>query len=254
MPPLVTHMVAACRAADRVSAAAAPLGQSNGDFLLGATTPDIRVLTRWDRERTHFFNIYEDGHQDCVENFFAAHPSLRDAGRLNDQTRDWVCGYLTHLIMDQTYVTAIYRPFFGARSLLGGDGHANLLDRILQYELDRREREDGANMQQIRQALFASAVEIDAGFVDRDLLEQWRDTSASVTEHPPDWERFSFIASRHLQGAGISDAQGLREFMEQVPSLLDDTLRQVDQVALDGFFEESAERTAAVLNEYLGAS
>ena len=222
MPALVSHMIAACRAGERL--AAQRLDAANGEFLLGATTPDIRVITRWDRERTHFFDITDEGHQDSVAAFFEAHHSLRDAGRLSPQTRAWVCGYLTHLIMDQEYVTAIYRPYFGHRSLLGGDGHANLLDRILQYEFDRRERERDETMHGLRQALFASALDIDAGFIDRSTLEQWRDTTAAVTEHPADWERFAFIASRHLDRAGIQDEHGLNEFMQRVPELLDRTL------------------------------
>lgn len=254
MPPLVTHMIAAVRAGGQVDADSMSFDVQNGDYLLGATTPDIRVLTRWDRERTHFFDIYNDSHQDCVENFFSAHRVFRDPANLSSETIAWVAGYLTHVIMDQEYVLQIYRPFFGSRSVLGGNSHANLLDRVLQYELDRRERESDEQMLQIRHALFGSAVEIDAGFVDRPLLAQWRDTTAAMTEHPPDWERFSFIASRHLKSAGIESEAGLREFMETIPELLDDTLSRVDQAALDGFFESTAERTTTVLREWLGAA
>ena len=244
-------MIAASRAGERLDAPG--YDRANGNFMLGATSPDIRVLTRWDRKRTHFFDIASDEHQDSVAAFFDAHRSLRDPAKLTAQTRDWVCGYVTHLVMDQEYVTAIYRPYFGARSLLGGDDHANLLDRVLQYELDRRERESDETMSGIRDGLFASAVDIDAGFLDRSLLEQWRDTSAAVTEHPPDWERFSFIASRHLKRAGIESEDGLREFLGRVPEMLDDCRRHVDQSVLDAFFEATAERTAAVLADYLAA-
>ena len=253
MPPLVTHMIAAVRAGGQVGAEEASLDCENGDYLLGATTPDIRVLTRWDRERTHFFDIYDDDHQDCVEKFFSAHRTFRDPSNLSAETRAWVAGYLTHVIMDQEYVLQIYRPFFGSRSVLGGSSHANLLDRVLQYEMDRRERESSEQMHQIRQALFGSAIEINAGFVDRPLLTRWRDTTAAMTEHPPNWERFSFIASRHLKSAGIESESGLREFMDNIPQLLDDTMSHVDQSALDGFFESTAERTATVLRDWLGA-
>ena len=253
MPPLVTHMIAAVRAGAEMPPQDAPFDAANGDFLLGATTPDIRVLTRWDRERTHFFDIYDDGHQDCVENFFQAHRMFRDPSRLSPETRAWVAGYLTHVIMDQEYVLQIYRPYFGARSVLGGGSRANLLDRVLQYELDRRERESPAQMHDLRTALYDSAVAIDAGFVDRELLTRWRDTTAAMTEHPPDWERFSFIASRHLKSAGIESETGLRDFMESIPELLDDTLGHVDQRALDGFFESTAERTVDVLRDWLAA-
>ena len=75
-----------------------------------------------------------------------------------------------------------------------------------------------------------------------------------MTEHPPDWERFSFIASRHLRGARITAESDLRGFMETIPQLLDDTLSHVDQHVLDGFFESTAQRTAEILGEYLGRS
>ena len=100
MPPLVTHMIAAVRAGGQVDADSVSFDERNGDYLLGATTPDIRVLTRWDRERTHFFDIYNDGHQDCVENFFSTHRMFRDPSNLTTETRAWVAGYLTHVIMD----------------------------------------------------------------------------------------------------------------------------------------------------------
>ena len=250
MPPLVSHMIAAKRAAGLLSDA--PFDAGSGEFLLGATTPDIRVLTRWERERTHFFDLSDEGHQDCVENFLAAHPHLRDPGALDPATMRWACGFISHIAMDQDYILHVYRPHFGQHSALGGNERANLLDRVLQYELDRREREDREGMAGLRDALFASAVEIDAGFIDSETLEKWRDVSASVTEHAPDWERFTYIASRHLRRAGIETEGDYQAFLDQVPDLLDETIRSVGQADVEGFFERVEERTAAILREYLG--
>ena len=153
--------------------------------------------------------------------------------------------------MDQEYILHVYRPHFGQRSTLGGDDRANLLDRVLQYELDRREREDRDGMNAIREALFVSAVEIDCGFIDRATLKRWRDVSASVTEHAPDWERFAYIASRHLKQAGIDSEGDYSSFLDSVPDLLDETISSVGQAAVDGFFERVEEHTADVLREYL---
>ncbi|HJN91272.1 MAG TPA: zinc dependent phospholipase C family protein [Dehalococcoidia bacterium] len=258
MPPLVSHMIAAKRAAALLPSAATSeadcvgLKGGSGEFLLGATTPDIRVLTRWERDRTHFFDLGSDQHQDCVENFLVAHPHLRDPGSLDPDTLQWVCGYICHIAMDQEYITQVYRPYFGERSALGGSERANLLDRVLQYELDRREREDRDAMTEIRDALFGSAVDIDAGFIDRETLEKWRDVSASVTEHAPDWERFTYIASRHLKRAGIETEGDYQSFLTRVPELLNETVESVGQAEVEGFFEKVEARTAAVLGEYLG--
>ena len=53
---------------------------SFGQYLLGATTPDIRVITRQARFSTHYFDLNETGHQDSVAAFFRAQEPLSDAG------------------------------------------------------------------------------------------------------------------------------------------------------------------------------
>ena len=261
MPPLVSHMLAARRAAAALGSAGENaatgvipgLGDegTDGAYLLGSTTPDIRVITRWERERTHFFDLRSEQHQDSVAEFFRAHPQLRDAGALAPETCAWASGFITHLVMDQTYIIDIYRPHFGGGSPLGGDQRANLLDRVLQYEFDRREREDPGAMAGIRSALYGCALDVECGFIDRSTLEQWRDVAASVTEHPPDWERFAYIASRHLKRAGIHSEMEYQHFLEGVPELLDESLRSVGLARVEAFFEVVQERTVAALREYL---
>ncbi|MEE9277092.1 MAG: zinc dependent phospholipase C family protein [Dehalococcoidia bacterium] len=250
MPPLVTHMVAARRAAAQLAPEVADGGA--GEYLLGATSPDIRVLTGWERARTHFFDLESEEHQDSVAKFFEAHPQLRDASAVSAGTRAWTCGFLTHIVMDEIYITDLYRPYFGRRSRMGGTERANLLDRVLQYELDRREREDQESMAELRGALFACAIDIDSGFIDREMLEQWRDVSASISEHPPDWERFSYIASRHLKRVGIQTESDYQDFLDEIPEMLEESLRSVGAAEVEAFFERVTERSVACLREYLG--
>ena len=251
MPPLVSHMIAARRAAALLPPTC--VDATAGAYLLGSTSPDIRVLTRWERERTHFFDLDDDtAHQDSVAGFFAAHPQLRESSALSAETRAWTCGFVTHVVLDEIYLTEVYRPFFGSRSTLGGGERANLLDRVLQYELDRREREDREAMDEVREALFASAVAIDSGFIDRETMEQWRDVTVNVTEYAPDWERFTYIASRHLRRAGIESESDYARFLEEIPEMLDESLRTVGAAQVEAFFERVQTRTVAQLEEYLG--
>jgi hypothetical protein len=252
VPPLVSHMLAARRAAAALDLFAE--GAEQGAFTLGATTPDIRVITRWERERTHFFDLDNENHQDSVAEFLGAHPRLRDPADLGPETRAWAGGFIAHLVMDETYILNIYRPKFGHRSPLGGGERANLLDRVLQYELDRRAREDPGSMSDLRDSLYCSALDVDCGFIDRPTLEQWRDVSASLTEHPPDWERFSYIASRHLKRAGVTSDADYRAFLDEVPEMLDEILRSVGAAQVEAFFEVAEQRTIDALREYLGVA
>ena len=249
MPPLGLHMTLARELGSQIAHPA--LREEAGAYYLGATTPDIRVLTRWDRARTHFFDLNDFGEQSSVRRIFETHPELAAPDRLNHATVAFLCGYISHLEMDETWICDIYRPCFGEHSPLKGDVLANLLDRVLQYELDRRAREDQATVNDIRRDLLASAVDVVIGFIDTETLVRWREISAEVVGRPTDWQRFGAIASRHLRAYGVESEADLAHFLRNVPDLLAQSLEQVTPERLEAFEERSRERAAAAIREYL---
>ncbi len=249
MPPLTMHMTVARELAQELSASA--IDAEPGAYYLGSTTPDIRVLTRWDRSRTHFFDLDDFGDQHGVTKAFQEHPNLASCDNLSESTIAFMCGYLTHLELDETWIVDIYRPCFGVNSPLKGDVLANLLDRVLQFELDRRQREDRDAVGQIQNELLASAVDMAIGFIDGKTLRRWRDVSADVLNHQPNWERFSMIASRHLREYGVESEQDLAQFRENIPDLLDQAIRQVTPARIDAFQAQGRERARAAVREYL---
>ena len=249
MPPLALHMGIAKELADRLRNAA--LEADLGAYYLGSTTPDIRVLTRWERERTHFFDLNEFGHQDGVTALFSEHPELSDPSRLNASTRCFVAGYVSHLVMDEVWIEDIYRPFFGQQSELGGDARANVLDRVLQYELDRQERTKREIMEDVRQELAASALEIYVGFIDNESLRRWRDVSVEVAAHAPDWASFRYLASRHLRAYGVGTPEAVEEFIEGVPEMLSETVRHVGRDRIQAFLDRSRRNTLRAIKDYL---
>ena len=249
MPPLGMHMTLARELAQQLGGRA--IENDPGAYYLGATTPDIRVITRWERERTHFFDLDCFDEQSGVAAIFAANPGLASPGALNESTLAFLCGYISHLEMDEAWISEVYRPCFGERSPLRGDVLANLLDRVLQYELDRREREDRAAVQEIRDGLLATACDIAVGFIDQETLLRWRDVTADVLCNPPDWERFGKVASRHLRAYGVESDADLAHFLRNIPDLLDQSIRQVTPERLDAFQERSRRRAVAVVQEYL---
>ena len=249
MPPLGMHMTLARELAAKLGHPAIPADA--GAYYLGATTPDIRVLTKWDRSRTHFFDLHQFGEQRGVAALFEAYPELASPGELNDSTVAFICGYISHLEMDEAWICDIYRPCFGERSPLKGDVLANLLDRVLQYELDRREREDPGVVTEIRDALLATAVEVSTGFVDRDTLVRWREVSADILRHPPDWERFGVIASRHVHAYGVESEADVAHVLRNIPDLLDQSIREVTPERLDAFLVGARERALEAMRAYV---
>src|SRR3712207_134164 len=164
MPPIFLHMAIARDIERRLGQAA--ITDERGAYYLGATTPDIRVLTREDRARTHFFDLNVYDHQDSVAELFRQHPDLAKPEHLSSETAAFMAGYLTHLSLDERYIYDVYRPYFGQHSALGGDLVANTMDRLLQFELDRQRREDVTTAVEIREALEGCSLAIDVGFLD----------------------------------------------------------------------------------------
>ena len=201
-----------------------------GAYYLGATTPDIRVLTKWDRARTHFFDLNEYDHQSGVEGLFRERPELASAERLPPKSAAFLCGYISHLEIDEVWINDIYRPCFGERSPLKGDELANLLDRVLQYEL------------------LATTVQEAIGFLDLETLLRWRDISADVIDRPTTWDRF---ASRHLRAYGVETEDDLAHFLKNVPDLLDQSIREVTPERIEAFQQRSRQRALEAIRAFL---
>jgi hypothetical protein len=221
-----------------------------GAYYLGATSPDIRVITKWDRSRTHFFDLNEFGHQSGTEVLISEHPDLV-AACAAPRTIAFVCGYISHLEMDEAWICDVYRPCFGERSPLKGDVFANLLDRVLQFELDRRQREDAIAVDEIHNDLLACAIQATVGFIDDETLLRWRDVSVELLERPADWDRFGVIASRHLRAYGVESEEDLAHFLQNIPDLLDQSIREVTPERLDTFLETSRRRALTAMRAYL---
>src|SRR3546814_9634372 len=137
---------------------------------------------------------------------FRENPSLAMPSGLDAATTAFSAGYLTHLVLDETFIREIYRPHFGALSEINGDPKSNVLDRALQYELDRRDREATAAMEEIRGALVASGPVTGIPFIEDQYLVEWMTVSADVAAQPPDYSRFPRMMSRHLAMAGYDEA------------------------------------------------
>jgi len=228
------------------------LAPEKGNYLLGATSPDIRVLTRWNRERTHFFDLNRLEHQDSVAGFFAAHSELSDAADLDEPTVAFISGYISHLALDETWIEDIYRPYFGQLSALGGDLSADTMDCVLQYELDRRERDAPAAADDIRASLRDSSLGVNVGFLDSETLHRWLEIAIDQARHPPDWERFRFQASRHLRELGIDSDEDWVRFRESIPGLLQRTIDHVSTANIDGFLERGREHARRAVQRFLG--
>lgn len=249
MPPITLHMVLARQVAGLLGDST--VEEADGPYLLGATTPDIRVLTRQARSETHFFDLEGPDHQDSVQGFFETHSHLIDPAHLNEETRAFVAGYISHLVMDEQYITRVYRPYFARHEKLGGVVRANLMDRLLQFDMDREHGDEPELVEGLVTALSCTVETIECGFVDHETLDRWRQITLDVASRNMDWDRMRVMASNHLKHSGITETEELGEFLDSIPDLLDETIAYVTGAEVEAFIERSTEAAANAVERYL---
>lgn len=248
MPSLGSHLARAHVVAERL--ALPEIDGDRGAFYLGATAPDIRVITRFDREVTHFFQLAEMGPQDSVLRMFMEHPDLASPGRMEAATVAFMAGYLTHLVLDETFITEIYRPTFGPESAIDADRRANILDRALQYELDRRDREQTETMAKIGAALASTSPLGGIPFIDDHHLLEWLAVSESIAGQPADYSRFRRMMVRHYETAGFDEDTIERECADPA-ALVREAFGVATPERVDRFWTDAEERMAARVRAYL---
>lgn len=248
MPPIALHMVLARQIAPTLGKGV--LDAQPGPYLLGATTPDIRVLTRQDRFSTHYFDLNGPDHQDSVAEFLKANQPLVDPAALNDETRAFVAGYISHLVMDEQYITGIYRRFFAEHDALGGRIRANVMDRLLQFDMERAYG-DPEVKRAITEALACTIDAIDCGFVPAETLARWRDVASDVAQRSIDWDRARGMIANHLRFAGLEEGETLTTFLDSLPELLDETIAHITDVEVQAFVDRATAAASVAVERYL---
>jgi hypothetical protein len=249
MPALALHAAIAGRIADQLHHRALDL--DTGSLYLGSTAPDIHILMGWDRERTHFFDLREFQEQSAVAAMFRAHPALARPAELSPPTVAFVSGYISHLVMDEVWINDVYRPFFGRSSPMAGDPRANVMDRAVQYDLDRQARTDRQAMSQIVKELARPALDLEVGFIDEGALARWRELMTESLNHSPDWERFRFFGGRALKAAGVDTPAAFAEFVKTLPDLVAEATDYLSRERLEAFLEKSLNQGREAIKEYL---
>ncbi|MFN3975020.1 MAG: zinc dependent phospholipase C family protein [Dehalococcoidia bacterium] len=246
MPNLIYHLALAWESAQRLPD---PLPRRHqGPFLLGATAPDIRAMTRAQRDETHFAPLSSQEITAGIKGLFHTHPSLRQAIALPEPTRAFLLGYFSHLIADMAWVVLIFRPFFANPHLFPEPAQGLVLDRALQLNLDQASL---PLVQTLVPLLDNSEAQVEVGFLQRDDLARWRAIVQEVCTRAFSWERLRNY-TRRLFPNGNPFAQRLaEEFIHNPATWLAYLSAQVAPREITRFAQECQRAWLQVAKEWL---
>jgi len=249
MPLIYYHLSIASEAAETLES---PILLNNLEcYLGGAISPDAHFVGHVSRLHTHFFDLEGDDGQSGPDLMFQQHPCFCDGSELEDRTRAFIVGYVSHLIVDDTWITDIYRPFFGKKSPLGGDTAANMLDRLLQYEADRRERLDKPRLAAIREKIKSWNADMDIGIVDNTALCNWRDFVWTTTVRDVNYSDLRLFTQAFLVSRERVTMDQAELFLKDMPDKIDWVVKYVGEERIAAFRDKCINRSVEIAREYL---
>ena len=195
MPNPPVHMNLARKAADLLRHDT--IDANMGYYLMGSTSPDIRVITRKDRSVYHFAQLDFEEIGTGINGLFHHHPELSDAEAHSGATQAFMAGYLTHLLADETWIANMFRPFFGNRDVFEDGVLGLVMDRAMQLELDRRCWQE---IGPLRESLDIAVEQVQVEFLPDETLADWVQWVTSNLDRGFSWERLRFMARRIASG------------------------------------------------------
>jgi len=247
MPNLPTHIALARRAAERLQY---PLIHNNPSaFLLGATAPDIRIITKRPREEYHFAELDFEHVGAGMGGLFEAHPTLRKPR--DKATRAFVAGYLTHLMADEVWITTMFRPYFANDELFPDRDQGLVMDRACQLQLDRENRPDVAPLVGV---LRRPMKRIGVGFIPPETLVAWQAWTADfLNERAYNWERLRNQARRIARGDDPHPAHDHTDaFIAGLPDSMARLHERVPEGCLVDYQTNAVDILTGTLKDYLG--
>ena len=223
-----------------------------GSYFLGSTTPDIRAMTKWPREQTHFAPLSVEEVGTGTRTMFRMHPELSQD--ISPATRAFLAGYVSHLAADEVWITSVYRPHFDTsleHSRITDDKvEANIWDRALQLNMDRQILPQLTGETNPQEHLPCSDQDVSVSFLEDGLLTEWKDWVGRFMGWEFTWDRLKRALNRMYRDD--EDVQRTVEvFLEGMPRSLEQVYEKVPEGEVTAYQKRAVAATIEQVREYV---
>ena len=250
MPNLPMHIYLAKCVADRLDWGW--LNDHAPSLYLGSTAPDVRAMTKWPRERTHFAPLSFEEVGAGPAAMFKLHPGLAGSKGPSPATRAFLVGYVSHLVADESWVTNVFRPNFdpppGSPASVDTQLQGHIYDRTLQLDMDRTVLPVVGSLLNNGQTWDDAPVGVDVEFIDRDTLSEWSEWVSRFLTWEFSWDRLKRALNRmYRDDQAVQDT--VAAFIEDMPASLDRVYSKIPQVAIEAYFQGALKETLVQVRE-----
>ena len=222
---------------------------------LGSTAPDIRAMTKWPRERTHFVPVSANEVGAGSRAMFRLYPDLAGHNGLSYATQAFLIGYISHLVADETWIAHVYRPHFdranGNAAVAGTELEGNIWDRALQLEMDRTAMSGMDGVLRDGETFTEAHVGVEVGFLDEAQLEEWCSWVSRFLSWDFSWDRLKRALNRMYRDDDAVQSE-VQTFIENMPESLDRVYEKIPRVKIDAYQQGALKETLAQVRERWG--
>ena len=222
-----------------------------GAYYLGSTAPDIRAMTRWPREQTHFAPLSVEEVGTGTKAMFRLHPELQED--MSPASRAFLAGYVCHLASDEVWITSVFRPNFDtaeASRLTDDQVEANIWDRAMQLDMDRQALPHISGDCHPEQWLSCSDRNVSIPFFEEGLLGEWKDRVGRFQVWEFTWERLKGALNRLYRDNG--DVQKtVEQFLEGMPRNMEELYEKVPEANVSAYQERALAATITQVREFV---
>jgi hypothetical protein len=249
MPNLPMHIYLANRLAQELDWG--EVHDNLEDYLLGSTAPDIRAMTKWDRERTHFAPLSLEQIGTGTKRMFQLHPQLAEKSKLKACDRAFLIGYISHLTADEVWITTMYRPNFNeTTNVAGSELEGHIWDRAIQLDMDRAVLERPSSLENVSSIIADGDPMVELEFLEAKLLVEWRQWVGGFLSREFSWERLKRALNRMYRDD--DDVQQLVEnFLVNIESRLEEIYDKIPRVTIQTYHDRVSKETIKQIKEYL---
>jgi len=222
-----------------------------GAYYLGSTAPDIRAMTRWPREQTHFAPLSVEEVGTGTKTMFRMHPELQE--EMSPASQAFLAGYVCHLAADEVWITSVFRNHFDtaeASRLTDDQIEANIWDRAMQLDMDRQALPQISGGAHPEKWLSCSDQDVSMPFFEDGLLTEWKERVGRFPVWEFNWERLKGALNRlYRDDEGVQ--RTVERFLEGMPHNMEELYGKVPDANVSLYQERALAATVAQVREFV---
>ncbi len=222
-----------------------------GAYYLGSTAPDIRAMTRWPREQTHFAPLSVEEVGTGTKTMFEMHPELHE--NMSPASQAFLAGYVCHLAADEVWITSVFRRHFDtaeASRLTDDQVEANIWDRAMQLNMDRQALPQISGCAHPESWLSCSDKNVTMPFFEDGLLTEWKDRVGRFQIWEFTWDRLKGALNR-LYRDDENVQKTVERFLDGMPGNMEQLYEKVPEADVSAYQERALAATVAQVREFV---